>query len=104
MLQLLPLTKWFSIQMSIIHDNISSQVTDKRKQGFDQWMNSSIIHNYISSLIHNKCHMKSYHSDIKYHMTLNIIIIVVDIRTLLATCTTGAITKYFYKQYSNVHK
>ena len=31
MLQLLSLTKWFSIQISIIHDNISSQVAHKRR-------------------------------------------------------------------------
>ena len=41
-----------------------------------QWMNSSIIHDSICKLIHKKCHMKSYHSDIKYHMTLNNILIV----------------------------
>ena len=33
-------------------------------------MNSSIIHDTICKLIHKKCHPKSYHSDIKYHMTL----------------------------------
>ena len=38
----------------------------------DQWMNSSIIHDSICLLSH-KCHPKSYHSDIKHHMTLNII-------------------------------
>jgi hypothetical protein len=49
-------------------------------QGFGQGMNlnlSSIIHDAICSLIHHKCHPKSYHSDIKYHMTLNIILSVV---------------------------
>jgi hypothetical protein len=35
-------------------------------------MNSFIIHDNIHSLIHKKCHPKSHHSDIKYHMTLNI--------------------------------
>ena len=48
MLQLLWLTQWFFIQISLIHDN-------------------------ICSLIRKKCHPKSYHGDIKYHMTLNII-------------------------------
>jgi hypothetical protein len=36
-------------------------------------MNSPIIHDEICSLIHKKCHPKSYHSDIKYHMTLTTI-------------------------------
>ena len=40
-------------------------------------MNSSIIHDNIYSLIHKKCHPDSYHSDIIYHMTLNIIFSVV---------------------------
>ena len=31
----------------------------------------------LGSLIHKKCHLKNYHSDIKYHMTLNIIFSVV---------------------------
>ena len=38
-----------------------------------KWMNSSIIHHNICSLIHEKCHPKSCHSDMKYHMTVNII-------------------------------
>ena len=45
--------------------------------GFGQWMNSSIIHDNICSVIHKKCHPKSCHSDIKHHMTLNIIFSVV---------------------------
>ena len=48
-----------------------------------QWMNSSIMHDNICSLIHKKCHPKSCHSDIKYHMTLNIMYSVV-----LACCET----------------
>ena len=31
---LLSLTKWFFIQISIIHDNISSQDVDERREGF----------------------------------------------------------------------
>ena len=54
------------------HDNISWQTVDMRRQGFGQWMNSSIVHDIICKFIHKKCHLKSYHSDIKYHMTLNI--------------------------------
>ena len=41
---------------------------------FGQWMNSSIIHDSICSLIHTQCHLNSYLSDLKYHMTLNIIL------------------------------
>ena len=52
------------ILILIICDNISSQVAHKRRQGFGQWMNSYF------SLTHKQCHLKSYHSDIKYHMTL----------------------------------
>ena len=44
-------------------------------------MNSSIIHNNICSAIHKRCHRKSYHSDIKYHMTLNTLFSVVSMHT-----------------------
>ena len=70
LLQLPSLTKWFLIQNSIIH-NISSQVVHKRKQGFGQRRNSSTVHDNTCSLIHNKCHPKSHHSDINYHIILN---------------------------------
>ena len=42
-------------------------------------MNSSIIHDSICKLIHKKCHLKSYYSDIKYHTTLKIIFSVPNI-------------------------
>jgi hypothetical protein len=42
-LQLLPLNKWFFIQFSITHYDISVQFADKRREGFGQWMSSSII-------------------------------------------------------------
>ena len=41
-MQLLPLTKWFFIQISIIHDNVSSQVPDNRRSGF--WSMDELIH------------------------------------------------------------
>jgi hypothetical protein len=44
---------------------------DRERYGFGQWMNTFIIHDNICSLIHKKRHPKSYHNDIKYHMTLN---------------------------------
>ena len=59
----------------------SSQVVDKRMQGFGQWMNSSIVHDNVYPLVHKKCHPKSYHSDIKYRMTLNIMLSVVRLST-----------------------
>ena len=40
---------------------------------FGPRMKSSIIHDSICSLIHTKCHHKSYQGDIKYHMTPHII-------------------------------
>ena len=45
----------------------------QEKVRFWQWMHSSTIHDNICKFIHKKCHPKSYHSDIKYHMTLNMI-------------------------------
>jgi hypothetical protein len=63
----------FFIQISIIHENISSQVVDKRGYGFGHKINFTTIHGNICKLICRKSHLKSYHSDIKYHMTLNII-------------------------------
>ena len=48
------------------------QFADKRRERFDLCMNSSIVHDNTCSLIH-KCHLKSYRSDIKYHLTSNII-------------------------------
>ena len=76
-LQLLSLTKRFFIRILIMHDNISPQVVDNRRKGLRQWMNSSIVHDNICPLIH-KCVPKSYHSDTKYHLTLNIICCVDD--------------------------
>ena len=73
------LTKLFFIQYSIIHDNISSQAADKRRKVFGQWMYLSIIHDNICSLIHMGCHPKSYHCDIKYHMTLNALNIIFSV-------------------------
>ena len=76
-LQCMSLTKWFFIQISTFHMSISSQVADERMWGCGQWMNSSIIYDNICKLIHKNCHPNSYHSDIKYHMTLNFIFSVV---------------------------
>jgi hypothetical protein len=59
--------------MTVIHHKLLT----REGRGLGQWMNLSIIHDNICSLIHEKCHMKSYHSDIKYHMTLSIIFSVV---------------------------
>ena len=40
---------------------------------FGQWMNSSIIHDSMCSLMHKRCHPKGYHRDIRYHVTLTTI-------------------------------
>ena len=50
---------------------------EKGRVSANGW-NSSIIHVRICSLIHKKCKPKSYHSDTKYHITLNIIFSVLD--------------------------
>ena len=57
--------------MTIFHHELLT------KRGLAKWMNASIIHANICSLIQKKCHMKSYYNDIKYHMTLNMIFSVV---------------------------
>ena len=59
--------------MTIFHHKL---LTSEGKD-FGQWMNSSIIPDDICELIHKKCHPKSYHIDIKCHMTLNIMFSVV---------------------------
>ena len=79
---------------SKFNENISSKVADKRRKGFGQWMNSSIIHDEIYTLIRKKCHPKSYNSDIEYHMTLNIIFSVV-----LAVYDEERCNCYYYKFY-----
>ena len=43
--------------------------------GFGHWMNASIIHDNFCKLSHKKRHLKSYHADMKYHVTINIIFI-----------------------------
>ena len=50
---------------------ITSCWHDKRRWDLGQWMNSSIIHDSICKPIHTKCHPKSYDSDTKHRMTLN---------------------------------
>ena len=86
-------------QNSIIHDNIfHHKVLTREGKG----LNSSIIHDSNCSLIHNKCHPKCYNSDIKYHMTLNIMfsvvcVIVVNfpITLLMIKFTKIVISTYF---------
>ena len=73
MLQLWSLTKWFSPKfqssITILHHKLL--IREGRVL-----VNGSIIHDNICSLIHKKCHPGSYHSGIKFRMTLNIIFIV----------------------------
>ena len=51
-------------------------VADKKGRVLANGMNSSIIHDNICNLIHKKYHPKSYHSDIKYHMTFSVVLVV----------------------------
>ena len=47
----------------------------------NRWTRPLFMQYYnICSLIHDKCHPKSYHSDVKYHTTINIIFSVVHVR------------------------
>ena len=75
-LQLLSLTKWLFIQISIIHDNISSQVAGRvLANGWTHLSSITVcVHVFIISVI-PKFTIVTY--DIKYHMTLNIIFSVV---------------------------
>ena len=72
-------TNWFSIQFSIILDNISlRKCWDETYVNFVSiigmgFIQISVIHDNICKLIYKKCLKKSYHIDMKYHMTLNTI-------------------------------
>ena len=63
------LTQWFFIQISIIHDNISSQVVVLTREGrvlANGWTQPS-THDNIGSVVLKKCHPKRYHSVAKFH-------------------------------------
>ena len=94
----------FFIQISIIHDSISSRVADKKRSGFGQWMGSTIIHDNICKLIHKKRPPKSYHNN-KYHMTLNIIFsVAVGSRKLLWSTVIGLFSVILYgSHFPNSH-
>ena len=62
------------IQISIILYNISLQFANKRRYNSGQWTNSFIIDDMICRVTHKRCHPKSYQSDLKHHMTQNIIL------------------------------
>jgi hypothetical protein len=75
MLQILLLTKWIFIHMSIIHNIILSRVADKKK--------GRVLANgwtHPSSMTKN-CHPKKYQCNIKYYTTLNITGSVVSMHT-----------------------
>ena len=82
MLQLLSLTKRF------FYPNLNHpwqyfiRSWSQEKIGFGQWMNSSIIHDNICSLSQKKYHPKNNHTEIQYHITLNIIFSVLLIHSL----------------------
>ena len=67
----------FQPPMTVFHHKLLT----REGRYFGQWMNSSIIHDNIRSLIHKKCHPENYHIDIKYHMTLNNIIFNVNVQS-----------------------
>ena len=71
-LQLLSLTELrLFLGISIVHDNSSSRVGDKKRYGIRQWwLNSSIIHDNICSLIYKQFHPESCHSDTKFSVVL----------------------------------
>ena len=56
-------------------------------RGFDEWMNLSIIRDDICALIHKRFHLKSYHNDIKYHMTQ---ITILSVVTSIGYCSSLA--------------
>ena len=59
----------------------ASQVANKKRWGFGEWITSSIIHGNIWSLIHKKCHPKTYHSNIKHQIAPYIIFYIVNMHT-----------------------
>jgi hypothetical protein len=50
------------------------QLLTKEGRVFGQWINSSIIHDSICSLIHKMRCPKIYNSDIKYHMIFSVVV------------------------------
>ena len=59
----------FKTSVTIFHHKLLA----REKVGFDQWMNSCIIHDNTCSLILTKCHPKRHHGGLKYHMTLTML-------------------------------
>ena len=96
-LQLMSLTKWFSIQFQSSMTTIYHKLL--RREGrvlTNGWL--PIIHDNICSLIYKKCHLKSYHSDIKYLRTLKITFSV--LHAMLGTLT---LLMNLYIQPTTVH-
>ena len=60
--------------ITILHHKLLTQEGRVLANGW----NSSIIHDNMCPFIHKKCPLRSYHGDIKYHMTLNTIFSVVS--------------------------
>lgn len=67
------------VLFAIGHYIQSSRTTFHHKLMTSEWMNSSIIYNSICSLITKEYHPNNHHSDIKYHMILNVIFSVAGI-------------------------
>ena len=77
MLQKRSLTKWNSIQISVIHDNFSLQSARLANilnlvSIVDIWMNSKQVGiTWLANFIHMKFHKRITRMTSKYHMTLN---------------------------------
>jgi hypothetical protein len=91
----------------VFHPNVNhpwhyfiTSCSQKKVRVLGQWVNSFIIHNNIGSLMHQKCHPKSYHNGSKYHMTLNIIFIVVDPMWDLQLCDHRIFSKFCWNKES----
>ena len=65
------------LQISIVYDTMSLQnvrmhnIPNFVLMSAMDFIQISIIYDNICKVVHKKCHLKSCHSDIKYHMTLN---------------------------------
>ena len=58
----------FQSSMTIFHHK---SVTSEGRVLANGWTHPSSMTIFVHLFIYKKCHLKSYHGDIKYHMTLN---------------------------------
>ena len=114
----IPCIFWGDCRITVLH-NVTYEVISnfnhpwqyfitscwQEKIGFFGPMDDELIHHpsNICSLIHKKCHPKSYHSDIKYHMTLNNIFSVVDMQHSFKCLLTTMIHSIDGPKYWSLH-